>query len=253
MTPLALARFALVLAFAMPCLADGSDSPQTSFFRANAQYAEGKYGEAIRGYEDVVSAGYDGGNLRFNLGNAYFKAGDVGRAILNYERADSWIPADPDVEANLTYARSLTGAEPCIVPTWATLVFPLSTRMSTWTLGLLSSALLTLFLVGIAVRRLLPRPGRALLYSALACLLLLAVSASSMAYRAVSVELPRFAVVIAEGKSSVRFEPAADGTSHYVAPQGARLRINDTREGWAQVARCDGRRGWIETQVIEEL
>src|SRR5262244_1508037 len=59
----------------------------TNFAKANQEYAQGHFKEAISGYEALVSAGQWSANLFYDLGNAYFKTNDFGRAILNYERA----------------------------------------------------------------------------------------------------------------------------------------------------------------------
>lgn len=233
--------------------AAANDSPQTSFFRANALYAEGNYAGAIGVYEGLVTEGFDGGHLRFNLGNAYFKAGDLGPAILNYERAGAWNPDDPDVAANLAFARSLSGDEPCSPAVWTTLLFPLASRLSTWTLAVLASAAFTVMLVCLALRHVFSRPRRVLGYAAGLSLVILGVSAASAGYRFATEDFPLHAVVIAAGETPVRFEPDSGGTTHFVARQGTRLEVGDQRDGWVQVGRCDGRRGWIEAQTIETL
>src|SRR5262249_18396747 len=71
----------------------------------------------------------ESGNLYFNVGNAWFKAGDVGRAILDWERARRLVPGDPDLLANLGWARSVagTGEEP---PVLGRLAFPFAERFS---------------------------------------------------------------------------------------------------------------------------
>ena len=63
----------------------------------------------------------------------------------------------------------------------------------------------------------------------------------------------RQAVILRENETPVRFEPAPSGTVHFSVKQGTLVRIFDTREEWWQVARCDGRRGWIEKAALEEL
>lgn len=244
---------AVLLATVSVASAQTVDSPQTAFYRGNSLYAEGRYDDAVGAYSELVEAGYDGGALRFNLGNAYFKAGDVGRAILNYERAETWIPADPDLEANLSYARSLTEAEPCALPTWSLLAFPLAARFSSWTLALLSSVFLAAALACWGSRRFLPRGARVLGYVALLWAVGVVIGAGSLGYRVFRIERPSFAVVVAPGDTPVRFEPATDGTQHFVSKQGTKLEVDEEREGWAQVTRCDGRRGWIERSAIEPL
>jgi len=58
-------------------------------------------------YELLVESGVRNGRLYYNLGNAYFESGQIGRAILNYRRAEQWIPGDARLEHNLNYVRSL--------------------------------------------------------------------------------------------------------------------------------------------------
>ena len=57
------------------------------FAKANQEYAQGHFKEAIAGYEALVHGGQWNANLFYDLGNAYFRTRDFGRAILNYERA----------------------------------------------------------------------------------------------------------------------------------------------------------------------
>src|SRR6266511_4693608 len=61
--------------------------PDSDFTKANQEYAQGHFKEAISGYEALVRSGQWSANLFYDLGNAYFRTGDFGRAILNYERA----------------------------------------------------------------------------------------------------------------------------------------------------------------------
>jgi len=62
------------------------------------------YEKAILRWERIVDEGGDrNGKLYYNLGNAYFLAGDLGRAILNYRRAERYIPNDPNLHQNLSY------------------------------------------------------------------------------------------------------------------------------------------------------
>jgi tetratricopeptide (TPR) repeat protein len=82
--------------------ADGAD---TTFARANADYAAGKYTSAIEGYESLVKNGHWNASVFYDLGNAYFRKNDLGRAILNYERALALDPAQPEARANLQLVR----------------------------------------------------------------------------------------------------------------------------------------------------
>ena len=228
-------------------------SPQTTFFHANALYKDGQYTAAAADYEQLRNAGLESGNLYFNLGNAYFKAGERGRAILNYERARRLMPGDPDLEANVAYARSLTNAEACTAPVWERVAFPVAHRMATDRLVWLTSSLYTLLLLALGGYRLWPRRPRWLIYAASGLALLLVVCATSLAEQVLNGDWQHHAVVVAAGETPARFEPADSGTVHFGLKEGSLVRILDTRQGWLQIARCDGRRGWLAKSAVEDL
>jgi len=228
-------------------------SPQTTFFHANALYKDDQYAAAAKEYEELVGSGLESGNLYFNLGNAYFKAGEKGKAILNYERARRFMPSDPDLLANLAFAQSVTGVEPCVPPLWQRLVFPLAYRMSTTRLMWAASGFYTLLLVGLAAHRLWLRRPRWLVYAATGLALLVLIATSSLAQQALSEDWRRQGVIVRSGETAARFEPAENGTVHFVVKEGATVHVLDQREGWLQIARCDGRRGWVEKQAVESL
>src|SRR3989440_13077570 len=75
------------------------------FPKANQEFAQGHFKEAISGYEALVRAGQWSANLFYDLGNAYFRTGDFGHAILNYERALALERHHPEATANLQIAR----------------------------------------------------------------------------------------------------------------------------------------------------
>ena len=75
------------------------------FAKANEEFAQGHFKEAIAGYEALISAGQWNPNLFYDLGNAYFRTKDFGRAILNYERALALDRHHPEATANLQIAR----------------------------------------------------------------------------------------------------------------------------------------------------
>ncbi len=228
-------------------------SPQTTFFHANALYKDGQYEAAAQEYEQLLQSRLASGNVYFNLGNAYFKAGKKGKAILNYERARRFIPGDPDLRANLEYAQSLTGAEACAPALWTRVAFPLARRMASRQLLWTSSALYTLLVCAVVAYRLWPRRPRWLIYVAAVFAVSGLIATTSFAQQVLTDDWQHHAVVTASGDTAARFEPAQNGTLHFTLKEGSLVRVLETREGWVQVARCDGRRGWIEKQAIENL
>lgn len=233
--------------------ADPASSPQTIFFRANTRYQEGAYADAVREYGRLLQSGVHSGPLYFNLGNAYFKLGETGKAIAYYERARRFIPRDPDLEANLAYARSQAGVDPCLPPVWQRILFPLRGRFPAWLLAWLTSAGYSGAVFLLVVHRLSMLPRRPVLWGTGILAGLALVACVSLAAQLLEDEWPAHAVVVGAAESPARFEPAADGTVHFSLPQGSKVRVTDMRGGWLQIARCDGRRGWMMSSSLEIL
>src|SRR5213079_2431172 len=82
-----------------------SAQADADFAKANRDFAQGHFKEAISGYEALIRDGQWTANVFYDLGNAYFRAGDFGRAILNYERALALERHHPEAAANLQIAR----------------------------------------------------------------------------------------------------------------------------------------------------
>ena len=83
-----------------------ADDLDKTFDTANKLYEEGKYAEAAAAYEGLVNSNRVSAAVYFNLGNALFKAGRLGRAIDAYTHAERIAPRDPDIRANLQFARN---------------------------------------------------------------------------------------------------------------------------------------------------
>lgn len=247
------ATAAVVLLALLGGVAGGAEeTPQALFFRGNALYADGRYADAAAVYERLLGGGVASANTYFNLGNAYLKAGDVGRAVLAYERARRLAPGDPDLRANLGFAREQAAAqEPA--PWWARVVFPFAAARASDTLLRWAAATWWALALLLGVRQLVPAAGRVASRAAVVAAVVLVVIGSSAAYRLLTVDLRRTAVVVAPGEVAVRFEPSDSGTVHFQAKPGATLRLLGEREGWVQVGRDDGRRGWIQAGAVEAL
>src|SRR5881296_4594615 len=98
---------AFQIAFLFCALATSSVLGQADveFAKANQEYAQGHFKEAIANYETLIRDGQWSANIFYDLGNAYFRTGDFGRAILNYERALALDRHHPEATANLQIAR----------------------------------------------------------------------------------------------------------------------------------------------------
>ena len=68
--------------------------------------AQAEYEKATLRLEQIIrDGGVENGKLYYNLGNVWFQRGDLGRAIVNYLRAEQYMPNNINLQQNLAYVR----------------------------------------------------------------------------------------------------------------------------------------------------
>ncbi|MGZ3459827.1 MAG: SH3 domain-containing protein, partial [Archangium sp.] len=90
-------------------LGQGYYSPQEAqslFQQANEAFLKQDYPAAREGYEKLLSRGFGGPDIHYNLGTTYLAEGDLGHAVLAFERSRRAGGEGPDLEANLALARA---------------------------------------------------------------------------------------------------------------------------------------------------
>jgi hypothetical protein len=157
------------------------------------------------------------------------------------------------VAANLAFARDQAKLDVPAPPLWQRLIFPFAATAGGATLAAWTIALWWIFWMLLAARLLLvgqrPALGRAAAVIGAAWL----VAATSWTFRVVELDAANAAVVIAAGETPARFEPSDSGTPHFMLTPGAALAVLEERDGWVQVRRADGLRGWIPAAAVERI
>jgi hypothetical protein len=73
----------------------------------DAEAARDLYKKSVMRLEKVVNDyGIENGKIFYNIGNTYFRMEDIGNAILNYRRAEKYMPRDVNLMRNLSYAQA---------------------------------------------------------------------------------------------------------------------------------------------------
>lgn len=80
-------------------------SVESDFAAANDALAKGDLAAAESGYRALIDAGLTDGDVYYNLGNVCFRQDRIPAAILAWRIAAARMPRDPDVQANLDFAR----------------------------------------------------------------------------------------------------------------------------------------------------
>lgn len=242
-------RILALLALCVFCLntsvraADNSTKP---FDAANQLYEQGKFSDAAAAYETLIQSGSVSPALYFNLGNARFKAGQMGLAIAAYRQAEQLAPRDPDMRANLQFARNQVQGPTQPPGRWARWLATLT--VNEWTA--LTATAFWLCLLTLTLRQLRPAWKSSLrnftLGSGLAAVVLGICLASDWS----AITQPT-AIVIAH-ENPVRSGPLDEAQMVFPAHDGAELAVLDTKDNWLQVS-AGLRSGWLKREQVQSF
>ena len=217
----------------------------SAFDAANRLYEQSKFAEAASAYEKLAQNGAVSPALYFNLGNAFFKSSQVGRAIAAYRQAERMTPRDPDVRANLQFARNQVQGPTLRPGRWERLLGTLT--LNEWT-GLSAVALWLTFGL-LTARELRPGLARSLRSWTLLAGLSTALLLACLALAWTGQTLHKTAIVTAE-EATVRNGPFDESPGAFTAHDGAALRVLDRKDDWLQVTDGTRRVGWVKRDAV---
>lgn len=228
---------------ALRCIGQGqAGDVLVGFDRANRLYEQGKFAPAAAAYEELARGGKVSAALYFNLGNACFKSGQLGRAIANYRLAERLAPRDPDIRANLQFARNcVVGGAYRPAPAWRRWAPRLT--LNEWTV-LAAGALWVgfgLLMVGQvrpALRRELRRYVLAAGLAGMFCAAGLLLAWSERYLKTVAIVIQR-EVVMHHG-------PLDESPSLQTLHDGQELRVIDYKDNWLRLAGGARGAGWLK-------
>ena len=236
---------AITYAFLISSVLAQSDA---QFAKANQEYADRNFKEAIDGYDLLVRSGHWSANLFYDLGNAYFRAGDFGHAILNYERALALDRHHPEADANLRIVRDEARALE-LTPTLAERYlkfanvnqFTIASAIALWVATFCIVAL-------IFARR---RSGAVI---ALSIVSLSIFAAAVFAIYELDNGSNGGALAIVTGMNvQARVATADNANSVLALPPGSEIRVLSNRGDWIYAALPSNLRGWIPAKSAETV
>jgi tetratricopeptide (TPR) repeat protein len=229
------------------CLVPGSvraGAASDAFDQANKLYEERKYSQAIAAYTKLLREKEVSAALYFNLGNAYFKKGQTGQAIVYYRLAERLAPRDPDIRANLTFARDAVGGR---VPggRWQRWLNLLTLNELT----LMAAAVFWLWLLVLATGQYRRdwAPGLRTYRWTLGLWTLLFVAWLGVVLQS---RLGSTDAVVVTREAVVRYGPFEEAQSFYTARDGTELAVLDHKDNWLQVIDGSRRVGWLPAKEV---
>jgi tetratricopeptide (TPR) repeat protein len=229
------------------CIA-ASAFAQTDFAKANQEYAQGHFKEAIGGYETLARSGQWSANLFYDLGNAYFRTGDFGRAILNYERALALEQHHPEAAANLQIARDeARGLEMQQTSLERYLQFASLDQYSI-------AAAIALWVGAFCIVGLISARRRSARMIALSILSFSVCALAILAAYEIDFGSKGRALAIITGDNvQARLATADTANSVLALPSGSEVKILSTRGDWIYAALPNNLRGWIPAKSTESV
>ena len=236
--------FALLLGAPL-CFRASAETSVAAFDAANRLYEQGKFKEAASAYEDMLRSGEASAALYFNLGNAFFKEGQMGRAIGAYRHAEKLNPRDPDLRANLQFARNQIQGPTLASTWWQRWLSRLSLNEWTW-LAVSAIWLLLLLLTLLQWRPAWRQPLRAYAFTLATVTVLLCVCFAGALF------LDRYspqAIVVAR-EAAVRQGPLDEAPTTFTVRDGSELKVLDRKDEWLQVTADSRRSGWVRRDQV---
>jgi len=239
-----------LLTILRPLAGAGEGTAEERLFEANRAYRDGRFQDAMQGYESLASEGRAGGHVFYNLGNAYFRLGRLGKAILNYERARLLIPRDADLDFNLGQARArvvdMAPESGTFVDSAFFWVDSLSLREAFLGFAVLNVIFWGLLLIRLSVR------SEWSYYAVLLVLVFWLLAGISFGLKWYRVSWDHRAVVL-EREVPVRAGPDKGDTVLFNLHEGTVV-VRERNEGsWSLISLGDQRRGWLPTRSVEGI
>ena len=238
----------IVLLFCAGSVISAVAQSDGEFSKANQEFAQGHFKEAIAGYEALVRAGQWNANLFYDLGNAYFRTRDFGRAILNYERAIALDQHHPEATANLQIARDESRALE-LQPTRLERYLQFAS-INQYTIA--AAVALWLAIFGIVALIFARRRSTALLSLSILCLLVCGMAVWAI-HTLDNGSEGRGLAIVTGNDVQARLATADTANSVLALPAGSEIKILSTRGDWMYAALPNDLRGWIQTKNAEPV
>jgi len=223
---------------------------------AGTHYRNSEFDKAIKIYEDLRSAGYEGTSLYFNLANSYYRIGKLGYAILNYERALKHSPSDEDVKHNLAFANLSTVDRIQPLPTfflfewWDSLLASLSVNGWTYTAFLFYILLMIMIVIYFFAKTIFQQ--KFILIFGLGILAILLLTVSLLIVK-INREQNVIGGVVIEQSITVKTSPDIKSTDTFIIHEGLKVNLEDQLDEWVKIRLADGKVGWVENDMVERI
>ncbi len=253
------AALALIMLMALPAASHAQQKEylDSLWNNANTAYVEGRWADAVEGYEMISNMGLESAALYCNTGDAYFKDMNVPKAILYYERALKLDPSYSDARYNLELVNSgiqdrIDPVPDFVLKAWMKDICYLMDS-DAWTVSFIVFLALTLAMALLFILSPSVAGRRTGFFTGIVMLLFAAFSLSFAIWQKNDYMKADDAIVM-RPVTSVKSSPSSEAAKDlFILHEGTKVRIIDSVGSWNNIELADGRQGWLPSGDIEVI
>ncbi|MCD4731355.1 MAG: tetratricopeptide repeat protein [Bacteroidales bacterium] len=228
----------------------------TIFSKANQEYSNELYTNAIEDYNLIIQNGYESAELYFNLGNAYFKTNDIPSAILYYEKAKKLNPNDEDISFNLNVAntRIVDKIEPVpelFLKQWWRSIYNIF-NANTWAIASVAGFILFFVLLAFYLLSKYIVIRKSAFYSGLIVLLITLFTFTVSLQKYNLLKHQKEAIVFIP-TITVKSSPNQNSVDLFVIHEGSKVRILEKVGNWYEIKIASGSVGWLPAEALKDI
>ncbi|MBL4604994.1 MAG: SH3 domain-containing protein [Flavobacteriaceae bacterium] len=233
-----------------------AQSADELFVKANDQYKQELYNEAITTYNEIETLGLVSSELYYNLGNCYYKLNKVAPSIYNYEKALLIDPLNEDAQNNLVFAKRLTidNIEELPKSLFQKIDESFVKKLSynEWSVISVAFSIVGVLLFLLFYFSYTPTKKRLFFVTSILSFLLL-ITSSIFAIKEYSFHQNNISAIIFAQEVEIKNAPTLNSEEIFNLHEGTKVTILDTVDNWKKIRISDGKIGWILTEKIKLL
>lgn len=221
--------------------------------KANNNYENRKYIEAIEDYEKIINMGGKNADVFYDLGNAYFKDNQLGMAILNYERALKYNKRDKEAIDNLNIAKLLIkDKEPFTKKSIIGLPIRFIQNNITMFEGIVFTTIIFWLLMGCLIVVLLASRKKLFIRITYILTIFLVIGLISIAVIYFGEEKAPAAIVIVP-ETDVMSGPGENYSVSFKLHDGTKVYIDAHQYNWYKIHLVNKMTGWLREDSVEKI
>ena len=228
----------------------------TLIIDANNKYNNGLYDSALSIYTQVIDAGYESGELYYNMGNAYFKNNDIASAILYYEKAKRLLPNDDEIDYNLSIANSMIVDKIDKVPElfyhrWWNFFYN-QLGADAWTIFTLISFTFLIVTIGLFIMS-KKRQNRKVSFYMGMLFLIITLTSYALASQKFNTSIKQNEAIVFTSSITAKSSPTQNAVDLFVIHEGTKVKIIDKIDNWVEIKIQNGSIGWLPEKSIKSI